>query len=51
MKTKKVSKFNLEKFEVAKLKNNAMKKIQGGEGQEPITGTGRQVPKPTEPNL
>lgn len=34
MKTKKESKFTLEKFEVAKLKNSTMKKIVGGLGEQ-----------------
>jgi hypothetical protein len=37
MKTVKNSKFSLEKFEVAKLKNSTMRKIIGGFGED---GTG-----------
>lgn len=38
MKTKKVNKFTLEKFEVAKLKSTTMRKIVGGLGNDPMTG-------------
>lgn len=42
MKTKKQSKFTLEKFEVAKLKNPSMRRIIGGLGEfggnDPIGG-------------
>ena len=37
MKTKKESKFNLEKFEVAKLSN--LKSIKGGDTGDPLTTT------------
>jgi hypothetical protein len=40
MKTKKESKFALEKFEVAKLKKSSMNKIIGGVKDDPITGSG-----------
>lgn len=42
MKTKKESKFTLEKFEVAKLKSSMMRKIVGGLGDgdiKTVTGT------------
>jgi hypothetical protein len=38
MKTKKESKFALEKFEVAKLKKDTLKKIIGGGKDDPIGG-------------
>ncbi|WP_396211064.1 hypothetical protein [Flavobacterium sp.] len=38
MKTKKESKFTLEKFEVAKLKKSSMNKIIGGANEDPIGG-------------
>ncbi len=44
MKTKKESKFTLEKFEVAKLKKDTLNKIIGGV-QDPIGGTGTKDPK------
>jgi hypothetical protein len=45
MKTKKESKFTLEKFEVAKLKSSTMRKIVGGIGNDDVITGGATITK------
>jgi hypothetical protein len=45
MKTKKESKFTLEKFEVAKLKSSTMRKIVGGLGNDDAITAGATITK------